>query len=152
MNKIGFNLLPWSAGVSAEVYPIVDRLKSIGYDGVECFIGSANEQEYKSLANVAQDMELTVDGVFVVGTEHNPISSDPLIRKHALERIKWAIDRGHDMNSTVICGPFHSAHGHFVNRPNTEDELNYCAEVLFQAGEYAQQAGITLALEAVNRF
>jgi len=152
MNKIGFNLLPWSAGVSAQVFPLLSRLKTIGYDGVECFIGSADVQEYKSLANCAKDLELSVDGVFVVDEGNNPISSDPSIRKCALDKIKWAIDRGHDMNSTIICGPFHSAHSIFVNRPSTKDELNYCAEVLHQAGEYAQQAGITLALEAVNRF
>ena len=37
MNKIGFNVLAWSAGMSDELLPIMDRLKKIGYDGVEFF-------------------------------------------------------------------------------------------------------------------
>ena len=40
MNKIGFNTLVWSAVVSDDLFPIIDRLKEIGYDGVECFIGA----------------------------------------------------------------------------------------------------------------
>ncbi|MGH2623653.1 MAG: hypothetical protein ACRDE7_08310, partial [Sphingobacterium sp.] len=90
MNKIGFNLLPWSAGVSAQVFPLLSRLKTIGYDGVECFIGSTDVQEYKSLASCAKDLELSVDGVFVVDEGNNPISSDPSVRMCALNKIKWA--------------------------------------------------------------
>lgn len=32
-NKVGFNVLAWSAVVSDELKPIIDRLKTIGYDG-----------------------------------------------------------------------------------------------------------------------
>jgi len=35
MNKIGFNTLVWSAVVSDKLLPVLDRLKEIGYDGVE---------------------------------------------------------------------------------------------------------------------
>jgi sugar phosphate isomerase/epimerase len=50
MNKIGFNILPWTAGVSTNTFPILDRLKSIGYDGIEVLIGSPDEKEYKAIA------------------------------------------------------------------------------------------------------
>ena len=39
MIKVGFNVLAWTAEVSEKLFPIADRLKKIGYDGVECFIG-----------------------------------------------------------------------------------------------------------------
>jgi D-psicose/D-tagatose/L-ribulose 3-epimerase len=56
------------------------------------------------------------------------------------------------MNAKVMCGPFHSAHGFFTKKPPQDEEYQRCAEVLHAAGEYAAQAGITLALEALNRF
>ena len=40
MNKIGFNTLVWSAEVSDKLFPILDKLKAIGYDGVESLIGT----------------------------------------------------------------------------------------------------------------
>ena len=70
----------------------------------------------------------------------------------SLDRIKWAIDRTHDMKSTVLCGPFHSAHANFSRYPPQEQEYQWSAEVLHAAGDYAAEANITLALEALNRF
>ncbi len=69
-----------------------------------------------------------------------------------MTRIKWAIDRAHDMRATVIAGPFHSAHGVFAQHAPQDQEYEWSAEVLHAAGDYAAQANIILAMEAVNRF
>ena len=39
--------------------------------------------------------------VFVVGKEENPISDQASVRARALDRIKWAIDRAHDLEARV---------------------------------------------------
>jgi len=152
MYKVGFNTLVWSAVVSDEQFPIIDRLKEIGYDGVECFIGAPDDAAYKRFGDHAANIGLETTSVFVVDTDHNPVSPDAAVRSKALDRIKWGIDRAHDMRSTILCGPFHSAHGQFSKKPPQEDEYKWCAEVLHHAGDYAASAGITLALEALNRF
>lgn len=152
MNKIGFNVLAWSAVITEEVKPVVERLKKIGYDGVEFFIGAPDEGAYKWMGNYCKDLGLEVTSVFVVGKDDNPISEDAAVRAKSLERIKWAIDRAHDLNAEILCGPFHSAHAHFAKRAPEEWEYRYGAEVLHTAGEYAAQANITLALEGLNRF
>ena len=152
MNKIGFNTLVWSAVVSDDLFPIIDRLKEIGYDGVECLIGSPDEKAYKRFGDHAHNIGLETTSVFVVGVDENPVNPSAEIRARGLDRIKWGIDRAHDMNAKVMCGPFHSAHGYFTKKPPQDEEYQRCAEVLHAAGEYASQAGITLALEALNRF
>ncbi|PRY02920.1 D-psicose/D-tagatose/L-ribulose 3-epimerase [Pontibacter ummariensis] len=152
MNKIGFNLLAWSAVVSDELMPIADRLKTIGYDGIECLIGSPDKVAYKRLGNHVRNIGMEATCVFVVGKDDNPISDAAAVRTKGLERIKWAIDRAHDMQAKVICGPFHSAHATFARRAPEDREFGWSAEVLHAAGEYAAQADITLALEALNRF
>lgn len=152
MNKIGFNVLAWSAVISDELKPIVERLKKIGYDGVEFFIGAPGDAAYKWMGEYTRDLGLEVTTVFVVGKDENPISNEPSVRSKALDRIKWAIDRAHDLNSPILCGPFHSAHAHFARRAAEDWEYEHAGEVLHAAGEYAAQANITLALEALNRF
>ena len=152
MNKIGFNVLVWSAVMSDELLPILDRLKQIGYDGAECFIGSDDKKAYKRFGDHARNIGLETTSVFVVGKDENPVSPSAEIRQKSLDRIKWGIDRAHDINAKIICGPFHSAHGVFTQKPPQEDEYAWSGEVLHEAGEYASQAGITLALEALNRF
>ncbi len=152
MNKIGFNVLTWSAVISDELMPIIDRLKTIGYDGVEFLIGSPDKAAYKRLGGYTKNAGLEVTTVFVVGKEENPISEKAPVRAKALDRIKWAIDRAHDLNAKVICGPFHSAHANFAHRAPEDWEYDVSAEVLNSAGDYAAQAGIILGLEALNRF
>jgi D-psicose/D-tagatose/L-ribulose 3-epimerase len=56
------------------------------------------------------------------------------------------------MGAHVLCGPFHSAHATFSRNSPQKQEYEWSAEVLRAAGDYADQADITLALEALNRF
>ncbi|MEO5978852.1 MAG: sugar phosphate isomerase/epimerase family protein [Chryseolinea sp.] len=152
MIKVGFNVLAWTADVSDKLFPILDRLKNIGYDGVEIFVGSPDVSAYRKFGEYAQSLGLETTAVTVVGADENPVSESAQVRTKALDRIKWVIDRTHDINGSVLCGPFHSAHAVFSRKPPQEQEYGWCAEVLHAAGEHAAQANITLALEALNRF
>ncbi|MFT5885401.1 MAG: D-psicose/D-tagatose/L-ribulose 3-epimerase [Arcticibacterium sp.] len=152
MIKIGFNVLAWSSEVSEDLLPIIERLKTIGYDGVEFYVGAEDEKAYKTVSERCKALGLGVTTVTSLSAENNPISDNAKGRAIGLDRIKWAIDRSVDLGSDVLCGPFHSAHAHFYGRPASSDELKWAAEILHEAGDHAEQAGITLALEALNRF
>jgi len=152
MNKIGFNVLAWTAAVSDDVFPIIDRLKGIGYDGVEFYLGSPDIAAYQRMGDYTKGLGMETTAVITVGKDDNPVSESAEIRGKALDKIKWAVDRAYDLNAKIICGPFHSAHTVFVNRPAEDQEYARAGEVLHAAGEYAAQANIVFALEALNRF
>lgn len=150
--KIGFNTLVWSAVVSDELFPVLDKLKETGYNGVESLIGAPDEKAYRRFGDYANRVGLETTAVFVLGENENPVSASAAVRAKSIDRLKWAIDQGAAMNATIIAGPFHSAHGIFTRQAPADDEYAWSAEVLHAAGEYAAKAGIVLALEAVNRF
>ncbi|WP_031530689.1 sugar phosphate isomerase/epimerase family protein [Dyadobacter crusticola] len=152
MNKIGFNVLAWTASVSDDLFPIIDRLKGIGYDGVEFYLGPQESAAYQRMGGYTKDLGLETTAVMTLGADENPVSESVEVRQRALDKIKWAVDRAHDLNAKIICGPFHSAHTVFVNRPAENQEYALAGEVLNAAAEYAAQANITFALEALNRF
>lgn len=152
MNKIGFNVLAWSAEMSESLLPILDRLKEIGYDGAEFFIGGSPEESFKMVGKHCADIGLEVTTVTVLSPEENPISPDVAVREKSKERLRWVLDRAADLNSQVLCGPFHSAFATFASRAPMEDEYNWSAEVLHEMGDYAQKLGILLTPEALNRF
>jgi D-psicose/D-tagatose/L-ribulose 3-epimerase len=152
MNKIGFNVLAWSAAVSDDLKPIIDRLRGIGYDGVEFFIGSPDQAAYKRIGDHVQSQGMEATAVTLVGKDENPISESASVRAKGLDRIKWAVDRAHDLNAKILCGPFQSAHAIFPQRAPEDREYAWAAEVLHAAGEYAAQADIVFGLEALNRF
>lgn len=152
MNKIGFNVLAWSAEISEALLPILDRLKEIGYDGAEFFIGGTDEKDCKLVGNHCRNIGLEVTTVTVMGADENPISPDPKIREKAVEKLKWILDRAADLNSQVLCGPYHSAFATFVSRAPIEEEYNWSAEVLNAVADHAQKHGILMTPEALNRF
>ncbi len=153
MNKIGFNLLVWSGRLPDTFLPITERLKKIGYDGIECFMEERDVNAYKRFGNHLQSIGLEATCVLGVGPDENPIGESETIRENAIVRLKQAIDCAHAIGSKIICGPFHSAFATFTNRqPPTQDEYKWSAEVLHAAGEYAAQADVVLTLEALNRF
>lgn len=152
MNKIGFNVLAWSAEMSVDMLPILDRLKAIGYDGAEFFVGGSPEESFKLVGKHCQNIGLEVTTVTVLSPEENPISPDAKIREKSKEKLRWVLDRAADLNSRVLCGPFHSAFATFASRAPIEDEYNWSAEVLHEIGDYAQKLGILLTPEALNRF
>lgn len=152
MSKIGFDVLAWSAGVSEDLLPIMDRLKDIGYDGVEFFIGAPDISDYKRLGQHAKDIGLEVTAVTVVGSEENPIDPSPTVRAKAVERLKWIIDRCHDLNAEILAGPTHSAFATFAQHAPQEREYEWSADVLRKAGDYAAQTNLIITPEALNRF
>ena len=151
-SPIGFNLLVWTAAISEAMNPIADRLKTIGYDGVECFIDDQPVSVYQQFGNHLKQTGLQSTCVTVVGPETNPASESAAIREQAVNHLKGVVDRAHAMGATVICGPFHSAFATFTRREPQPDEYARSAEVLHAVGDYAQQANIILTPEALNRF
>jgi D-psicose/D-tagatose/L-ribulose 3-epimerase len=153
MNKIGFNLLVWSGGLPDSFLSITERLKKIGYDGIEVFMAEQDKNAYNRLGKHLKSIGLEATCVLGVGPDENPISDSKLIRAKAVERLKQAIDCAQAIDSKIICGPFHSAFADFTNRrPPLDVEYGWSAEVLHAAGEYSAQADIVLTIEALNRF
>ena len=75
--KIGFNLLAWSAVISDKFYPVVDKLKTLGYDGVECAMDERNKAVYKTFGNHMADLGLQATAVLAVGADENPVEPVP---------------------------------------------------------------------------
>lgn len=151
-SPVGFNLLVWTAAISEKMNPIAERLKTIGYDGIECFVDTQDVAVYRQFGAQLTQLGLKSTTVTVVGPDENPASESASVREQALTYLKGVIDRAYAMGATVICGPIHSAFATFSRREPQPDEYAHSAEVLHAAGEYARQANIVLAVEALNRF
>lgn len=152
-NKVGFNLLVWSGGIPESFWGITEKLKTLGYDGIECFMAEQSVDVYRKFGEHLRNIGLEATCVLGVGPDDNPVGDSPAVRAKALDRLKQAIDCAHALGSKIICGPFHSAFATFTNRrPPENEEYKRSAEVLHAAGEFAAKADIVLAVEALNRF
>ena len=150
--KIGMNMLLWTNHVTEEHFSIVDTLKKSGYDGIELFLGEGNMQHYSKLGSHFSNIDMGVTCVASLAPEENIASPDLKTRQAGLDKLKWSIDMGAAANAEVICGPFHSSFALFTRQPPQLEERQWSVEMLQKAAEYAKDANIMLAPEALNRF
>ena len=150
--KYGMNMLLWTTAVTEADYPTLEQLKGMGFDGVELPIFEMDVEKFAVLGKTLDDIGLERTAVTICTAEENPISSDAGIRAAGLDRLKKAIDVCQAAGATHLCGPIHSALGEFSGKGPTEDEWKYGKETLATAADHAQQAGVMLVLEYLNRF
>ena len=151
--KLGFNLLLWTIHVTDTHLPIAEKLKATGYDGVEIPMFGGDVAHYRALGRRIADLGLEATGVGVMpGGGKSCISPDKAQREAALDHLKWLIDCTHALGGNLVAGPFHQPLGAFSGQPPTRAELQRLAEVHKDAAVYAAGAGITMAVEPLNRF
>jgi D-psicose/D-tagatose/L-ribulose 3-epimerase len=151
-NQLGMNLLLWGTEIDDRLFPVLEQIKSCGYDGVEIPIFNTDSSAWESWRKKLDELSLDRVAVTINGPDHHQISPDVSMRNSTLERNKRAIDCAAVIGSKLLTGPFHSALGVFTGKASTQQERDWAKENLYQLAEYAKQHGIVLGLEYLNRF
>ncbi|MEM9602201.1 MAG: sugar phosphate isomerase/epimerase [Pseudomonadota bacterium] len=149
--KFGMNLLLWTGELSDALLPVLASLKRMGYDGVEVPLFN-HEIDYASWARRFDDIGLARTAVTVRNAEDNPISADTRIRQAGIDANKRAVDCCAAVGATHLVGPFHSALGAFSGAGPSDAELARGIESMRAVSEHAESVGVTLCVEALNRF
>ena len=151
--KIGFCMLLWATAVTARHVGVLRDLKKTGYDGVEIPVFSGKPKDYAKIGRMLDDLGLERTAITVIPTiDVNPASPDRKVRAAAVDYLNWVTDCSEALGSKQAAGPLMQTLGYFSGKSPTETEWKRAAEVHRKAGDYARQAGVMLALEAVNRF
>lgn len=150
--KFGMNLLLWGTEINESLFPVLEQIKALGFDGVEVPIFDTDPKNWYAWREKLDELELDRIAVTICGPDFNQISADPAMRKATLERNKSAVDCALVLGANLLNGPYHSALGQFTGKPATEQEWRWAVENLRELADYADSFGITLGLEYLNRF
>ncbi|MBI4587105.1 MAG: sugar phosphate isomerase/epimerase [Planctomycetes bacterium] len=150
--KIGMNLFLWTGQATLEAAPVIQQLAKMGFDGIEFPIFHQNEEVYRELRKLLDDLGLGATGCSVVSNDANPIGETPEVRRKGIDHLKRVLDMCAILKCDVLCGPVCSPVGRLVGRGRTEEEWNWAVEALREVGDHAQAAGVTVAVEYLNRF
>ena len=151
--KIGFNLLLWTAYVQREHWPLLEDIKRCGYDGVEIPIFEGSPDHYAELGRELERLGLEATGIALFpGLDMNPIGADPAQRAAGLRHMEWILECTAAMGGKVVGGPLHSTLGHFSGEAPTAEERQRGVDFHRTAGDIARRLGVTIAVEALNRF
>ena len=147
MVRLGVNLMAWSGKVDVALFP---RIKALGYDGVELPLLAPDEVDSGLIRRTLADAGLAATASGALPRKASLL--DPLRRDRAVNWIDNSLACAAACGSTVLCGPFCLPVGELAGRPPSPAEFDSCAAGLREIGKRAADRGVTLALEALNRF
>ncbi|MBL4645306.1 MAG: sugar phosphate isomerase/epimerase, partial [Rhizobiales bacterium] len=151
--KIGFCMLLWTTSLGEEHRALLEDIKATGYDGVEVPMFGGTPEEYAKTGKMLDEIGLERNGISVIPSlEQNPLSEDTAVRRAAVDYLKWLVDCTVAVGGKQVAGPLHQVLGEFTGVGPTQREFELARDVHKQACDYAQEHGITIVLEAVNRF
>jgi D-psicose/D-tagatose/L-ribulose 3-epimerase len=149
--QLGINLLLWTDRLHDGILPVLEMLKGQGWDGVEVPIHDLG-LDYKAWGRRLNDLDLRRTASTIRTAADNPISSDAKNRAASVEASKRTLDCCHALGAELLIGPIHSALATFSGKQASDDEWKWGIESMRQIVEHAEQAGVTIGVEYINRF
>ena len=147
------NMLLWSMDVTERSYdPVFERLAELGFDGVEIPIFDREVDKYAELGERLERLGLERLAVSARGEGENPVAADPAERANAVVATKANLDSAAALGAPLICGPLGAALGVFSGAGPTAEEKARSVAYLREVAPYADERGVTIALEYLNRF
>jgi len=129
----------------------VGKIAELGYDAIELFVGDPGQlalQDAKDLIR-GQGLEISAIGTGLSYTQYGLsfTSPDVLTRKRAVERIERYVELAAELRSNVIIGSMKGMY-----QTTYEDAWNRLEECLKRCTEVANDLGVYLLLEPLNRY
>lgn len=152
--KVGINLLLWTGHVTEALAPLFAALQRTGFDGVEVPIFDASSPDhYRRIGAMLDDLGLrrTVTTT-IPDAAHSPIAPDPAARQAGFDHLSRVVDCAAALGAEVLAGPWYQPLGEFSGQGPTAAEYDRCADVHRRLAPLARGAGLTCALEVLNRF
>ncbi len=151
--KIGMCMFLWTTRVGPEHQALLSDIRATGFDGVEIPVFEGAPADYRRLGGQLDALGLARTAVSAIGDPAlDLISPDATVRRRAVDRMRWVLDCTAELGADRVSGPLHSVLGQFSGSGPTADELSRAVESQQQIGEHAAKAGVTVGLEALNRF
>jgi D-psicose/D-tagatose/L-ribulose 3-epimerase len=154
MITYGINTFTWTSPFRTKDLPLLDKAKAMGFDLVEIPIEAEKDINYAKAADAYKRTGLHCSICAVMGVSRDPAHEDKSIQQGGVAYLKHCIDAAVTMGATRVAGPIYSAVGRTwqATASQRKRDLARCARNLKEVARYAEDKGITLAVEPLNRF
>jgi D-psicose/D-tagatose/L-ribulose 3-epimerase len=138
--------------VGEHLAPLFSRIRDWGFDGVELFLSPEEPANIPAVTRTLDHLNLERTTCSVLPREVHLVSSDATVRAQGVEFLKKCVDRTAELGAHLMCGPIYAGLGLMTGRRRTQEEWNWALQGLRVVAGHAQQRGVTLCLEPLNRF
>jgi len=142
----------WTPEFTEKDMGLFDKLKEMGFDGIELHLNHPESLPMEKIKEKMQDTGMKCTFTAALEKKNNPISPDQKIRERGIASLNELVDVVAELKGDVLSGVIYAAWGEFTGKMRTKEEWDYCKKSLFKSAEYAEKKGVVLALEPVNRY
>lgn len=153
--KFGVNTQIWTMPFTNADFYLIDKVKRMGFGLIEVSLGELGPSfDVKELKVRLDSMGLEVAVCGVLNAGYDITSEDPIIREKGKEYLRAVIEMCSLIEARIFCGVHYAELGRtrVVPQERRKEEWNLCVQSLQDVSRDAEQAGVVLALEPVNRF
>lgn len=152
MNRFGINLWNWCAGLGDDCLGKPTRAAELGFTAIE--LPMTVPTVSRELAAEIRDTGLAVSLCAAMGPGRDLSSEDPAVRRSTMEYLVSCLKAGQALGASVFCGPLYAGGGkrHWLSPDEKQAEWERAVTGLQSLSHVAQDCGIALALEPLNRY
>ena len=154
MIRFGANTFLWTSPFRTRDLHLVEKARAFGFDVMEIALEAEGDLDY-ALARQAYErcgMKCSISSV--MGPGRDPAHEDEALQKAGVAYLKHLVDAAVALDAPMIGGPHYAAVGRTwqAGPEQRTRDLERCARNLKEVARYAEDKGVTLAIEPLNRF
>ena len=150
MVKFGVSSWVW-------VYPFnpsaIREAERLGFDGIEIPIEDPGKIPVKETSETLKSSRIECSSLCaVLSAERDIKSEDKATRDNAKKYLERCIDFAVEFGCDIVAGPLYSAVGPTIGIPDKSKEWKYAVEGIRDVAGYAEDKGVYLGIEPINRY
>lgn len=140
----------WHQRWSDDVQPFLERAAKIGFGGAEVSL-LGDDASYAALRRTARELGLVLTATTGLSSQTDIGSEDPQVRAAGRRALETAVRSAATLGAQQLSGVIYGAWGR-TNGKRREARLGWATEALSDLAPLALDAGVTLGIEAINRY
>ena len=150
--KIGMCMLLWTTHLTDDFEPLLREIKATGFDGIEVPIFEGSVDHYSRLGALLDKIGLQRTAIAAMGDPAMNLIGDVAARTAGIAHMRHVLDCAAALGAKTLSGPLHSTLGGFSGVGPTAEEFARSVSSQRAIGDHAASRGVTVGLEALNRF
>jgi D-psicose/D-tagatose/L-ribulose 3-epimerase len=155
LNPIGANTWIWVSPLTDErLAAIAPRVRAFGFDVIELPIENVGDWDPARARELFDKHHLSATTCAVMSPDRDLVSDDSAVVDSTHAYLRGAIDMAAAVGAKTFAGPIYSPVGKtwVMNQSERTSAVNRLVENLRPIAEHAEERGVTVAIEPLNRF
>ncbi|TDD97756.1 sugar phosphate isomerase/epimerase family protein [Jiangella asiatica] len=153
--RLGVNTWVWTSPLTdASLARLAPKLKGWGFEVIELPVENPGDWDPDRAAKLLGDLGLAATVTLVMGPGRELVATDDATVQTTRDYLRHVVDVAATVGSTVIAGPAYASVGRTWRMSEHERRVCYSElrDGLAPVVEHARRAGVTVAVEPLNRY